>query len=519
MTLRKSSNSNRKEVRGAQLVAGYLGLITGMIGIFILLPLIYIIFTPSEWKYAWAFLTPGAVFIVVGFTLFFTLIFHRNHGRLANHQDAFIVVSAWLIAILGASAPFWLSGVLNFHQAIFEMTSGWTTTGLSVFDVEAENMRCFLLARTNTMLIGGIGIILIMISVFSDRYAMRLYSAEGHTDRFLPNLLRSSRTITLIYLGMTLSGAIAYMIFGMSPFDAFNHAATAVSTGGFSTHADSIGYFTTAITGSVVKTTGIQVITICLMLMGSISFISWVFLFKGKFRIFFKNCENRVEVLILAIIIPMMVIASALSGVVANGDLAMHSIFLTTSALTSCGFQLTPLYADTFPAIIIILIALMLVGAQSNSTSGGLKIFRIHLFIRSVGMKIRDTFSTLSTKHADRVHLYDNDLYLDEGLLHQNNLYIITYLGLFLLGSTIFTFGGVPLSQALFETASMVGNVGLSTSMIAIDSPTYMYYVSSAIMFIGRLEIFVVIYSLIYTIKAPINSIISIKERRKNNVH
>lgn len=497
----------KKVVKGPRLIIGYLGLLTALIGIVVLLPLIYILFDKNEWNYAWCFALPGALLISLGLGLFFPFIYHKPHAKLENHQDAFIVVSCWIIAILGTSLPFWLSGKLNFHQSIFEVTSGWTTTGLSVFNVEEAHINCFLLARTNTMLFGGVGLVLVMISIFSDRYGMRLYSAEGHSDRFLPNLLRSSRTIVLIYIGFISAGIIAYLCFGMTFFDAFNHSITAFATGGFSTKSASIGYFNPTNGFSLVQTCGIQVVSISLMLLGSISFISYIFLFKGKFKVFFSNCENKAELFILALAIPLLVIAVAVSGAVTSGDIAMFSVFHAVSALTTAGFQIGEFTSNTFPAVLLILTILMLFGGQTNSTSGGFKIFRVHIFFKSIWIKIRNTFSPLNCRHADRVDLYETSFFLDTTTIHESNLYLMVNVLVFITGVMIFGFSGAPLGQALFETASMIGTVGLSTGMVTIDSPTYFFYVSSAIMILGRLEIFVIFYSIIYTIRAPFRAV------------
>ena len=112
---------------------------------------------------------------------------------------------------------------------------------------------------------GGVGLVLVMISVLSDRHGMRLYCAEGHTDRLVPNLVKSARMIIVIYTGYIISGTLLYIYFGMNWFDALNHSIAALSTGGFSTKAESIGYY-----GSF----GIEAVTIVLMLLGSTNFFS-----------------------------------------------------------------------------------------------------------------------------------------------------------------------------------------------------------------------------------------------------
>ena len=113
---------------------------------------------------------------------------------------------------------------------------------MSVVDVE-HTSHLFLMHRSTILFFGGIGLVLVMLSVLSDTYGMRLYAAEGHNDRLLPNLLKSARIILTMYLCYILSGVALYCLFGMPLFDALIHSIGALSTGGFSSHAQSIGYY------------------------------------------------------------------------------------------------------------------------------------------------------------------------------------------------------------------------------------------------------------------------------------
>ena len=97
-----------------------------------------------------------------------------------------------MLAILITALPFIFSGKYNLTQGIFETTSGWSTTGLSVVDV-SKTSHLFLMHRSTVLFFGGIGLVLVICSVLSDTYGMRLYNAEGHNDRLLPNLIKSAR--------------------------------------------------------------------------------------------------------------------------------------------------------------------------------------------------------------------------------------------------------------------------------------------------------------------------------------
>ena len=503
-------------ISGGKLTLGYIGLLTGIIGIVLLIPLFVSISLPLERKYWWNFFAPAIIMIICGFSTFLGLLYKKEHGQLSNRQSSFIVLTSWIISILGTAVPFWSSGLLNFHQSIFEVSSGWTTTGMSVLDVEQGNIYSFLTLRALCMLFGGIGIILVMISVFSDRYGLRLYSAEGHGDSFLPNLLRSARLMFAIYIGLITVGFISYMIFGMSFFDAFVHSITAVATGGFSNYNDSIAHFSIENGYNIIQVCGIQVTSIILMFSGSISFISFAFLLRGDFKTFFKNFENHAELVILVIVIPLILILSITSNTVTSNNALMYSVFFTISAMSTTGFQIMSIDINTLnPAICFIFILIMLIGCQSSSTCGGIKVGRISLLYHSLVIKLRNSANNLNIKRADYVNVYGKDMFLDEALLHDNNIFILTYLGIYLAGAFLFTLGGSSLNQSLFESASMISTIGLSTGMVNLSSPTYYYYVGASLMIFGRFELFMVIYGIIYIFSIPFNKIKLLLSRRK----
>ena len=116
---------------------------------------------------------------------------------------------------------------------------------------------------------GGVGIVLVMVSALSSTFGMKLYNSEGHSDKILPNLIKSSRMILSIYLGYVIAGTALYVITGMPIFDAINHSIAALSTGGFSTKLESIGFYDNVY---------IELITIILMILGTISFATHVLL-------------------------------------------------------------------------------------------------------------------------------------------------------------------------------------------------------------------------------------------------
>ena len=180
-----------------RLVFFYLSIFLVMIGVIQLLPLIVLPFYPEDISYAYCFLIPGIAAIGLG-GLQRYILKDTKIVKLEKHYDSLLLVMIWLIAITVSCFPWMLKGDYNFTQAAFEMTSGYSTTGLSVVDVD-HTPKIFLMFRSITLFVGGVGLVLIITSAFSDRYGLNLYNAEGHNDRLMPNLAKSARLILSFY--------------------------------------------------------------------------------------------------------------------------------------------------------------------------------------------------------------------------------------------------------------------------------------------------------------------------------
>lgn len=146
---------------GYKLIAYYLSLFIIFLGFILLLPLFMLIFYQNEAPYAYCFIIPGIGSIILGFILFF--IFRNvEKQNMERYQDSIFVVSLWLIAILFFSIPYILKGDMTFTEAVFDITSGITTTGLTIIDVE-KTPYIFLFFRDLMLFVGGVGLVLIQI--------------------------------------------------------------------------------------------------------------------------------------------------------------------------------------------------------------------------------------------------------------------------------------------------------------------------------------------------------------------
>lgn len=489
--------ADKTPASGYKLIFGYIGTIIATVGIIMLLPLFVIPFYHEDAKYALNFIIPAFGSILLGLALS-APIMRRPKDRLKRNQDSIIVVLSWVFSFVLCTIPWLLTGHYSFAESIFEVVSGFTTTGLSVVDVTTAP-HIYLMYRSIMLFFGGVGLVLVMLSVFSDTYGLSLYTAEGHADRLLPNLVKSSRVILGIYILYFIIGSIFYVSFGMQPFDAINHSIAAVSTGGFSTKADSIGTY---------NSVPIEVTTIILMFLGSTNFFAHLYLLRGKIKEFFKYNEVKVMLIILVIIIPLTSFISyytSLSPQLTVEQSIRYSAFHTVSALTGTGFQLRNM--NTFSsATLMILIVLMTFGGNTGSTSGGLKMYRVGIIFRNVGWTVSESLRSKNLKKSHYVQRLDGREYIDDKAIMHVHAYMFLYIFLLVIGTIIYAIFndlGSAYSMSykflasLFEFTSALGTVGLGMGITHYGAPNIILWTTIIGMFLGRLEIYVVLITII----------------------
>ncbi len=469
-----------------RIILGYTGIMLVIIGIILLLPLTALFFFPDEIVCFYAFLLPGLSAIIPGGLLHCIFSFKENTD-LTYAEGTVIVAISWISAILLGAFPFMPAFGLSFPQAVFESASGWTTTGLTVIDV-TRAPHVVLLYRSVLQWMGGAGFAIIMLSALAGPSGTGLSMAEGRESQLVPNIRRSAAVVLSIYTVYTICGMSCLYIAGMNGFDAVNHAFTAISTGGFSTRSESVAYW---------NSPNIEAIIIVLMLLGSTSFFSGYLFFRRRIRSIYRNSEIRLELYILAAVIPLLyIMLLRQSALTSFHETARVAVFETVSALSTTGFSISS-YSSWNEFGIMILILLMLIGGGTGSTSGGIKLYRIAVLCRGLiwEFKWRILPDTAITE-PDVWHGEQRRFISDDALKH-NALYVFLYLCFFAAGGLIIIWHGFSLQDSLFEFASTVGTVGLSAGITDTGTPVVVLWIQSMGMLLGRLEFFAVLVGII----------------------
>ncbi len=493
-TLKSEFESMHKKIHTYHLPYGllstvlyYTGILLIILALLLLIPALSAYFIDKNNTLVWCFVIPAMISFILGACML--ILYERSELYLG----AAITLAAlvWLLfAIIGA-IPFWMARSyfgeawgLTFLEGVFEAMSGFTATGLTMYgDRVADLPRSILFWRSLTQWVGGVGVIVLFLSVLVVRtgsIAGKLYSAEGRSHRLVPSVVRTTRRIWAIYAGYTALLILILFALGMPFFDSLNHSMTALATGGFSVKNQSImSYAVEGHTNALLM----EMAIIPFMLIGGISFAMHHQLVLGNIKEFFDNVEVRAIFLITILATVILAVSLGLTF-----DSFRYGSFQTVTALTGTGFNTADvsIWTDFQKFILTIL---MVFGGGYGSTASALKLIRVAVLFYAIFWLVRDYLLPESVVHRLKLgkSMYTHELIMDVAI------YAVLYLGLLVLGALVFMAGGAPAADSLFEVASAEGNVGLSVGLTHAAMPWWEKITLIIQMWAGRLEIFPVL--------------------------
>jgi len=462
----------------------YYGTVIIFISLIFLVPLAVIPFYPREWEYSIAFVITAAISAVFG--LIICVIPHKSvriDRENPFEQNSLPVLLIWGYGCIIGALPFILGGILPPVRALFESVSGWTTTGLTTVDAEATP-HIFLFFRSFMQFCGGLGFILIFSSIMHDKKTVNLYNAEGHPDKLLPNMRRTSRAIIFLYLMFLVAGVILYVIFGMNPFDAICHTMSSLSTAGYSTRAASIGYYASF---------PIELITVILMLIGAANFGILLLLVRGSFKKVAKVTEMRFMAGMLAVFVPLIAFSLIIQAHTGVLQAFRDALFGAVTIFSTTGYS-TANYAEYPPFASVLILLLMVIGGGMGSTAGGIKLSRTYLLLRFTTENIRKHLSSSRKITLLSVHRIHGKDFVDAAFIADTLGFIACYISIAVIGTMMLTLtADCPVYDAMYEFTSALGTVGVSCGVTGEHSNAGTLIVEMAGMILGRLEIYVVL--------------------------
>ncbi len=364
-----------RELRSAGLIVAYVGLFFSLL---MFVPWLVSIFT--GWKGGGSFFWSG---FMTG--LFCSLVIIACYGEQPKVTPRFgilVVNLLWfLLPILCAIPLLNSSAGLNFTDALFEATSGLTTTGSTVMTELLSFDRPILLWRAIMQWVGGLGILSLglILLPFLRIGGMQLFRMESSdkSDKPLPRLIEISRSIIIIYFILSIACVISYLAVGVQPFDALTHAMTTVATGGFSTHDESLGYF---------DSSSVLWVAIVFMIIGGLPFNVFIAIFFTRNT---PKLDPQVLVFFLIIFFSCaLLVVYQLSNHSPSYYENVQYIFNVVSIVTTTGFSSGDFmdYGTLGPALFFFLI---FIGGCAGSTSGGIKIYRFIVLAQVIKASLR----------------------------------------------------------------------------------------------------------------------------------
>lgn len=431
------------------------------------------------------FLLASATAFIPGIGLYF-LVKAPLHEKVTSKEGYISVVLGWVTLILSGTLPYVYSGhIPGYLNMLFEANSGYTTTGSSIL-TEVESLpKSILFWRSLTCWIGGIGIILLVIIVLPTLKVggYNLFSLESSVkEKLRPKTKSIAFIILTIYVTITVTESILLTIGGMNLFDSICHSFTTVATAGFSTKNTSLAEYSPF----VQYTSGI------FMFLSATSYVVYYYMLKGSYSKL-KNLEELwfyIFFTTFAVVFVTLILyfdtARTFEQSFRN---AMYQVIsqISCTGLATNDYTLWPRSATFFMFI------LMFAGGMTGSTTGGIKMARHLLSLKS----LRSIIVRLLHPNAV-VPVTLNGKVVPENIASLMTGFIQLYLIIFVAGTLAMVVSGIPVQESAGAAATAMagigpglgasGNMGNYAHFNALSKIDMM-----ALMFLGRLELFVVI--------------------------
>lgn len=432
----------------------------------------------SGWYFLW---------VMLGAAVLGALALRLGGGKRAvmyAKEGLIAVALSWIVLSLVGALPFTLSGQIPFYlDAVFEMISGFTTTGSSILPAVEELDKCMLFWRSFSHWIGGMGILVFMLAIvrMDGGQAIHLLRAEspGPTvSKMVPRMADSSKILYGIYFGLTVLQILFYLAGGEPLLDSLCNAFGTAGTGGFAIKNSSMGGYSYFLQ---------TVVTVFMFLFG-VNFSLYYMLLLRKFKAVFKNEELRLYFGIAAGSVVLIAInISRMYNTVCES--VHHAAFQVVSIMTTTGYGTVDF--EQWPAFSkAILLSLMFIGASAGSTGGGLKVSRVLLLMKSIRRTIRKAL------HPRRVQpVYMDGRAVSEEVCDNVNAYLAIYCVILVLSFAIISVDGFSIGTNFSAVASCFNNIGPGFELVGATQNFSIYSDLSKIilsldMLLGRLEIF-----------------------------
>ncbi|MFJ4111622.1 TrkH family potassium uptake protein [Pseudomonas sp. NPDC089758] len=411
-----------------------------------------------------------------------------EHVHLRPRDMYLLTVSSWLVVGVFAALPFLLTQHISYTDAFFESMSGITATGATVLSGLDTMSPGILMWRSMLHWLGGIGFIAMAVAILPLLRigGMRLFQTESsdRSEKVMPRSHMVAKSIVGVYVCFSVLGALAFWWAGMKPFDAINHAMSAISTGGFSTSDQSLAKW---------DIPAVHWVAVVVMILGSLPFALYVATLRGNRGALIR--DQQVQGLLGLLVVTWLVLGTWY-WVTTNLpwlDALRHVAFNVTSVVTTTGFALGD-YSLWGNFSLMLFFYLGFVGGCSGSTAGGIKIFRFqvaYILLKASLNQLIHPRAVIKQKYNG--HRLDEEIV--RSILTFSFFFAITICVMALLLSLL----GVDWMTALTGAAATVSGVGPGLGEVIGPAGNYAMlpdaakWILAGGMLLGRLEIITVL--------------------------
>ncbi len=465
------------------MISGYF---MSILGLSMLIPAaVDMYYTHQSWS---PFVTSSIISLFIGVSLY--LGNRTKIDKISIRQGYLITAVSWLALSLLSALPFMLTGTTScWVDAVFEATSGITTTGATILTDIEKSSKAVLLWRSLLNALGGVGIVIFAVALlpFLGIGGMQIFQRESSdlNEKLMPKISYIAKRIILIYillLALTFGGLL---LAGRGKFDALNHALASVSTGGFSTKNASIGYF---------NNIWVELVLMLAMIAGSLPLTWYLAVLKTGQNNSFRSAQVPffLKTLLLFSVITTLWLAYT-NEQYSFWQALRYASFNVVSITTDTGFASTDymkwgLFAQT------VFLIFAVTGGCSGSTSGGVKAFRwqvIFAFFKKSIINMTEPSRILPVKIKN--------MNVDDKVINSVFIFILAF-GFSIIGlTTLVAITGVDFTTALSAVIGCITNAGPGVGNIVGPSGTFAplsdfaKYVCAFAMLLGRLEVMTIL--------------------------
>ncbi|KAA5804588.1 TrkH family potassium uptake protein [Alkalicaulis satelles] len=437
----------------------------------------------------------GSAMLGLGAGGIMVLLGRSPEHRLTARSAILLTAGAWAVLAFAAALPLKLSGMeISWTDAIFETTSGLTTTGATVLTGLDDLPRGLLLWRSILQWIGGIGIIVTAMAIWPmlGIGGMQLFRLENSekSEKVLPRAGQIALAVLLIYLALTFACFLAYLGAGLGAFDAVNHAMTTIATGGFSTRDASLSAF---------AGTNADLVAALFMVLAGLPFVLYVRAAQGRPDLLLTDVQARGFLMVIAAFAALLTLIITLSPEIAHDSakpawrLALVNVI---SILTGTGYASADFWAWG-GASAAVFFMLMFIGGCAGSTTCSVKIFRYQIAFSALTSYIRRM-----TRPNMVAPVRYRGTVLPPETVRSVFVFIFLFFATFAVSAVLLSFTGLDTVTAISGAATTIANVGPGLGDIIGPAgnfaplPDAAKWIMTVTMLIGRLEVLVVLVML-----------------------